>query len=91
MANHNPEKTLTLTTNKSYIPFDFANLLTTEQVIEVYKEHEMEITEQEAIEISKFLHQWLEVLYLQFKRTNTLKNERKESNIVLPSEFRRAS
>ena len=91
MPNTTPEKTLTIATNKNYIPFDFAKLLSTDEIISVYIEHGIELIEQDAIEVSKFLQQWLEVLYLQYKRTNTIKDEQQKSHIILPSEFRRAS
>jgi hypothetical protein len=82
---------LKVTINEKFIPFDFAKLLSNEQIVNVFKEHGIDITEPESMEVHKFLQQWLEVLYLQFKRTNTIKNEPKESYIILPSEFRRAS
>jgi hypothetical protein len=91
MANKKITESLTVTINDKYIPFDFAKLLSNEEIIKVFNDYEIQITELESTEVRKFLQQWLEVLYLQFKRKNSLANEPKESDIVLQGEFRRAS
>ncbi len=91
MEKQAQQQKLNITINEKYIPFDFAKLLSNEEIIKVFNEYELQITELESTEISKFLQQWLEVLYLQFKRKSNLRDEPKESNIVLQGEFRRAS
>jgi hypothetical protein len=91
MAKKNYESKLSVTVNLNYVPFDFANLLSNEQIIQVFQEYGIEVSEQDSTSIKSFLQQWLEVLYLQYKRTNCLNNEQKESDVILPCEFRRAS
>lgn len=83
---------LKVTKNEKYIPFDFSNLLTNEKVKEVFKQHGNEVTATDIDDIKKFLQLWMEVLYLQFKRQQSIENEQqKESDIIYPSEYRRAS
>jgi hypothetical protein len=83
---------LKVTINEKYIPFDFSNLLTNEKVKSVFKQHGNELADADIDDIKKFLQLWLEVLYLQFKRQQSIENEQQqEGNIVYPSEYRRAS
>jgi hypothetical protein len=91
MPKKTTEATLSIIVNQNYIPFDFASLLTNDEVVQVFKEHNIDISEQDTKDIKIFLQQWLEVLYLQYKRKSNLDYGTKEGDIILQGEFRRAS